>query len=489
MVFFAHPNDHCGPEFHLTRLLSCLLVGFISLSAQLLSENLKKDHPARITKVQAESVQLCLGCHQKIEGKFTHSAIKTTGCVGCHEIKTEGDTTRINLLAEGRALCLMCHDAMNASSAKGRIHSPVADGECTTCHNPHSSTNKFQLAQPISGGKSENLCLMCHDSLLEVPAGGTKHAAVDMGCDTCHVTHKTGTSEAIEFAYHLSQPVPELCLNCHDVKDQKIVTAHRGQPITGSNCVSCHSPHVSAGPDLLHSFSHPPYKERQCDSCHETPRGNKVVLIENGGRALCAICHGDIEKRIRSAKHPHGVFAKNDTCIACHNPHASPFPQHLNQAPASICSTCHQQWAESQEKKKYIHSPVSKEGCSTCHEPHGTDQSNHLRADTNELCLTCHATDAQGEGDRADNTITLFGGAVRLKADYLGAVTRIPVRRGGLSGHPHATHPLGGVPDPLHPPRQMSCLSCHNAHGGNGSNLMLITETKSSSPLCIKCHK
>ena len=105
--------------------------------------------------------------------------------------------------------------------------------------------NKNQLLKPTSGGANENLCLSCHTKGLNVPATGSRHAALDMGCDTCHVTHKVGEKGKIEFDYHLTKAPPALCLDCHDAKDASLIKAHQGQPFATANCVQCHDPHQS----------------------------------------------------------------------------------------------------------------------------------------------------------------------------------------------------------------------------------------------------
>lgn len=446
-------------------------------------------HPVKVTSNQADKPKFCLGCHKSVEGQHTHTVLKSLGCISCHEVKTENEGTSITLLAEGKALCLMCHEDKNASAANGRVHSPVDEGECSTCHNPHSSPNKYQLVQSTAGGTTENLCLMCHDTGTEVPGKGSRHAALDLGCDTCHVTHKTGDQAKPEFAFHLTQAIPGLCLNCHDASEKSIVNAHQGQPISQSNCVRCHNPHASERPKLIYGFSHPPFTGRQCDSCHESPKGAQVALIENGKRALCTMCHEDVDKRATGTKHPHGVFVKSDTCTVCHSPHTSPNPQHLVQSPALICETCHKDWIKEKKNKKFVHYPVAKSGCLVCHEPHGTDFPKHLRAEINDLCLTCHAKDARGEAGSNEKALVLFAGAVQLPPDYLAQIERIPLRRGATVGHPQSGHPVGGVADRVNPQKKMSCVSCHDPHSSNSSVRRFVSETKSSSPLCVQCHK
>jgi predicted CXXCH cytochrome family protein len=98
---------------------------------------------------------------------------------------------------------------------QGDVH-PPAVRDCLSCHDAHSSDNKNQLLKPASGGEKENLCLSCHQTGLNMPEKGSRHAALDMGCDTCHVTHKTGAEPTQENRFHLTKAAPELCVDCHD---------------------------------------------------------------------------------------------------------------------------------------------------------------------------------------------------------------------------------------------------------------------------------
>jgi len=82
--------------------------------------------------------------------------------------------------------------ASPATTTEGRQHQghrpPPAVRDCLTCHDPHTSDNKNQLLKPLSGGEKENLCLSCHQTGLHVSEKGSRHAALDMGCDACHLT-------------------------------------------------------------------------------------------------------------------------------------------------------------------------------------------------------------------------------------------------------------------------------------------------------------
>ncbi len=133
----------------------------------------------------------CIECHEdKSKGKAVHSAIAMS-CTSCHEIRVNKDVTRVKLITTTPyALCLTCHADKKAADIKGTVHSPAVR-DCLKCHDPHTSANKFQLLKATSGDKKENLCLTCHDQGTKVPDKGSRHAALDNGCDTCHITHKT----------------------------------------------------------------------------------------------------------------------------------------------------------------------------------------------------------------------------------------------------------------------------------------------------------
>ena len=215
----------------------------------------------------------CIECHEeKTKGKAVHSAI-AMGCMSCHEVRVNKDITRIKLITSTpQALCITCHADKDAATLKGTVH-PPAVRDCIKCHDPHQSDNKFQLLKATSGEKKDNLCLTCHTQGLNVPEKGSRHAALDMGCDTCHVTHKVGEVGKIEFDKHLTKAVPALCIDCHDPKDAALIKAHREQPFGTANCIQCHNPHQSAQPKLMQTFTHPPFADKSCEVCHSTGKG------------------------------------------------------------------------------------------------------------------------------------------------------------------------------------------------------------------------
>ena len=431
----------------------------------------------------------CLTCHEdKTKGKSVHSAI-AMGCTACHEIRTNKDVTRVKLITTTpQALCLTCHADKNAADLKGTVH-PPAVRDCIKCHDPHESDNKFQLLKPESGDQKENLCLSCHNTGLNVPEKGSRHAALDMGCDTCHTTHKVGEVGKPEFDYHLTKAPPALCIDCHDVKSADLQKAHQNQPFETANCVSCHDPHESAVPKLLAKFTHPPFADKQCEVCHAPAKDGKVVLTQPDAKALCVTCHDDKAKLIETAKVQHPGAAGD--CTDCHSPHASRQPGLPKTNSVDICLGCHSDIAD-EGKKPYRHQPAFKQGCATCHTPHGGDNDHLLRAaTTNSLCLECHGPDRDPKKLESEHLVTIFNGSVKLPEDYFtrNRVVALPLKFG--MGHPVDGHPVSDLMDPAVPGKvatPMNCLTCHQPHSSAQPNL-LVKDQANNMAFCQTCHK
>lgn len=438
----------------------------------------------------------CVECHKdKTEGAFVHSAM-ALGCTTCHEVrviksrdKKHEDITRVKLTkASPTSLCLSCHDDIKGGPGKSKVHAPVTRN-CLTCHDPHSSKYKNQLLKPTEGGKAENLCLGCHTEGLNVPETGSRHAALDMGCSTCHMTHKIGEADKRENQFHLTKDSPALCLDCHDASDEKIKKAHRGQPIEKADCLTCHDPHQSLKPKLAQRFQHNPFESGSCEVCHQAPQDGKVVLTQKDVRSLCVTCHDKQAKEIETAKVQH-PGAQGD-CTACHSPHSSKYPGLQAPDPVTICENCHSDLAEMHKKSPVLHPAAFRDGCFTCHNGHGGDRPNLLRASTddNKLCLECHSPRRSPGFDKDSQMVTIFNGAVELPPDYFQRLQPLNLLNMDTAGHPTAGHPVTATIDRGDPSKKnpMTCLSCHRPHAGVSEGLF-VSNTATTVPLCGRCH-
>ena len=63
-------------------------------------------------------------------------------------------------------------------------------------------------------------------------------------------------------------------------------------------------------------FFHPPFIEKQCDSCHESKFSQKLV---SPVKELCFTCHDDFTKDKKVVHYP----ISEGTCLDCHDPHQS----------------------------------------------------------------------------------------------------------------------------------------------------------------------
>ncbi len=439
-------------------------------------------HPVPLDK-NIDSAK-CAECHEnKAKGKVVHTAI-SLGCTTCHEVRVNRDITRVKLIATAPfKVCLTCHADKNAAEIKGVVHKPAVR-DCLKCHDPHTSENKNQLLKPASGDKKNNLCLDCHDTGLEVSDKGSRHQALDAGCDSCHVNHKSGASPDREFRYHLTKATPALCLDCHDVKESNLIKAHQNQPFEKADCLACHDPHQSGSPKLIQKFAHLPFSERQCEICHQPAKDDKVVLTQASVKELCVTCHAEQAKKIESAKVQH-PGALGD-CTDCHSPHAGNSPGFPKPNAVSVCLNCHSDRAE-EAKKHNLHQPAFEQGCATCHEPHGGDRPKLLRAEGNALCLECHGPDAEPKKLEKEHLVAIFEGKVRLPEAYFKQVPILPLKYG--SGHPTQFHP---VSDAVNPKTKtivpMNCLSCHQPHASANRGL-LAKDQKVNMAFCKTCHK
>jgi predicted CXXCH cytochrome family protein len=442
-------------------------------------------HPVPLDKNADDAT--CLQCHEdKSKGKAVHSAI-AMGCKSCHEIRVNRDITRVKLITTtANGLCFTCHADKNAEQLKGVVHAPAVR-DCVKCHDPHTTDNKNQLLKATAGGAKENLCLSCHTTGLNVPDKGSRHAALDMGCETCHVTHKTGDRGKPEFDFHLTKAAPALCIDCHDAKDVNLQKAHQNQPFAGTNCIQCHDPHQSKSPKLLQAFAHNPFENKMCDSCHQPAKDGKVVLTAAAANDLCVTCHADEVKKIESAKVQHPGAAGD--CVACHDPHAGRTPGFVKPDPVNACLTCHANQAE-EHKKKNVHQPAFQQGCATCHEPHGSENAHLLRVrNPNQLCLECHGPERAPNKLEAEHLVTIFNGKVKLPDNYFSKVSVLPLKYG--RGHPVEHHPVLDQMDPNDNTKvrvAINCMSCHQPHASAQPGL-LVKDQATNGAFCDSCHK
>ena len=158
-----------------------------------------------------ESGCTAAGCHDALmQHAFQHEAAED--CESCHE-PGDGD----HPASEGRefefsgevpGLCYDCHDEYNSGKS---VHSPVEDGDCLACHDPHASSKAGLLTEAFPAGLYAEgavdgyaLCFDCHDSDL-FDAENTREA-----------TAFRDDRQNLHYV-HLKREKSRSCIHCHDL--------------------------------------------------------------------------------------------------------------------------------------------------------------------------------------------------------------------------------------------------------------------------------
>jgi DmsE family decaheme c-type cytochrome len=209
----------------------------------------QKVKPKQFDKLSAKAVSdTCTTCHNRGQHAFwqgsQHEA-RNVACVSCHSVHSPKSLKAQLKAPDQLKLCVNCHRDKVAKLEKSG-HMPVREGkmECTSCHNPHGSTNVRLLRV---GNSVNEACASCHAEkrgpyLFE-------HAGINGdSCATCHDPHGSSNDRM------LVTKLPFLCQRCHahtrhpgTIYDNKV--AQTSNRLYSRSCVTCHS--------AIHGSNHP----------------------------------------------------------------------------------------------------------------------------------------------------------------------------------------------------------------------------------------
>ena len=329
-------------------------------------------------KKSAENTVSCITakCHADLtKVKYVHGPVAEGECSLCHgESKGHIKDPKKNKFKEIEDVSAACYDCHDAFEAKKFIHSPVEEGECTSCHNPHGSNFKFQMVS-----KGGDACFECHDDEIIKEKWVHGPAAVG-GCIACHEPHVSDHEK------NLRAKGSELCFMCHVDKAESLNTAAFVHKPVSEDCTGCHNPHSAA----------------------------KEFMLESGSPELCLGCHEDKKEQISKVSVKHGALERDKSCLNCHDAHMSQIAKNLIMEPMDLCLSCHNQEYKREKGKsvanitkwlaenKDHHGPIKQKDCSGCHDPHGSNSFRILRNDypptfykpfaveNYNLCFGCH---------------------------------------------------------------------------------------------------
>ncbi|PIY29104.1 MAG: hypothetical protein CO105_05310 [Comamonadaceae bacterium CG_4_9_14_3_um_filter_60_33] len=171
-------------------------------------------------------------------------------------------------------------------------------------------------------------CLYCHRPMT---MNKTVHAAVHMGCPTCHENLDVRRVPHLNkgpFPKGLRAEVPALCISCHEQALFEGNMVHA--PVNTGLCLECHNPHSSNYPGLLKKKP-----AALCLNCHSDIENSEHLIsgLSTKGHPL-----GNIRENVEDPKRPGKTFY----CASCHEPHRSTLPK-LSRYGLGMtsCQTCH----------------------------------------------------------------------------------------------------------------------------------------------------
>ena len=191
-------------------------------------------HPTRV-----DEHSNCLECHaDHANGDYVHPAV-IGGCISCHQIENQEDTSYVAVQAKESDGCRTCHPGASVRHP----HFPYASGMCTRCHDPHSSRYPRLLRAKVN-----DVCLDCHlqgrvkspsrylptielssdyrlgHPYARHPVNGSPDpiSGGEMSCISCHLPHggnklhqlKMG-AEIPEDALNRGTETRDMCEKCH----------------------------------------------------------------------------------------------------------------------------------------------------------------------------------------------------------------------------------------------------------------------------------
>jgi predicted CXXCH cytochrome family protein len=313
-----------------------------------------------------EKAELCFACHEDnrdmMQENHLHTPVAGGECTGCHD--PHQSEHRFTLKDETKQLCFNCHDT--ALFAGEHVHGPVAVGDCNACHDPHASPHRKQLV-----AAPEVVCYECHSERSDISDRRHPHAPVEEDCRNCHEPHASPSK------FLLAAQSPTLCFECHDDIAESLQANIKHDPVSNGSCGECHDVHGSEHPMLL-----------------------PAPMTE-----VCYQCHPEFAEYIAQQDFRHGPIQEDD-CIACHDPHGSAyhcilkkyFPEDFyvgyREENYAMCFECHNHQIAMEEETEtltdfrddktnlhYVHVNKMEKGrsCRACHQVHASSQAKHIR--------------------------------------------------------------------------------------------------------------
>jgi DmsE family decaheme c-type cytochrome len=219
-------------------------------------------NPSLKTLKAREVNDTCLTCHEKGARTNWHGGLhdrRDTGCISCHSVHSFKSAKAQLKTVRDAETCFTCHKQIRAKYQR-TSHHPVREGkmECTSCHNPHDSTQP----KMIDAATVNDKCYQCH-----AEKRGPflwEHEPVRENCLNCHDPHGSNHPR-LTVAMQ-----PYLCQRCH------ANSGHPGTLYDKNNAVG--GPLVANAPPsgvtTTQTVVSPRILSRGCPNCHNQIHGS-----------------------------------------------------------------------------------------------------------------------------------------------------------------------------------------------------------------------
>jgi DmsE family decaheme c-type cytochrome len=214
-------------------------------------EHAESGDPEKIRRFDAiaprQATATCVACHNRgphAQWAGSMHDARNLSCVTCHSVHAP-KSERVQLkTATQTETCVQCHKQQVLKTQRF-AHMPVREGkmECSSCHNPHGSTNVRMLKV---GNWVNESCVSCHTE--KRGPFLWEHAAGRESCISCHDPHGSSNDRM------LVAKVPMLCQRCHigtrhpsTIYDDAVKTT--SNRLFARGCVNCHQ--------NIHGSNHP----------------------------------------------------------------------------------------------------------------------------------------------------------------------------------------------------------------------------------------
>ena len=232
--------------------------------------------------------------------------------------------------------------------------------------------------------------------------------------------------------------------------------------------------------DVLHG----PVNVNACNACHTLTSAEKhTFVLARGKTETCTFCH---KQKTAGAPFIHKPV-RGGECLPCHNPHGAANKRFLRgSSMKELCRKCHK---KVYEDKRHVHGPVAAGACGSCHQAHVAMLPYRLVAQGRDLCLGCHAEMKKQMLQAKYTHKAVQAECVQCHdahaSDYPMQTKQPPVTLCMEKCHKEVRDAVTGAPHKHSVVlKDLACLHCHTAHGGDLAKLMRTLPVKA----CMKCH-